>query len=189
MGVRTAVAFAHLQPTWCQGLILVDLGFSGVAGGGLGEGLAHFLKVLPMHFSSRAEAREFMARECPDPSIAQYLLAVSVPSDLPGGLTFPFDRSALIETIYAARDSSVRTWIEALGAQGLPILVLRGAQSLVWNREEYLAEAKALSRFPQIRFQEIPGAGHGLPFEKRLEFVSCIRDFMRQSQEPGHRSR
>ena len=44
MGVRTACATAHLRPEWIRGLILVDLGFSGVAGGGLGENLARFIR-------------------------------------------------------------------------------------------------------------------------------------------------
>src|SRR5436190_20024849 len=31
MGVRTAVAFAYLSPSWVQSLVLVDLGFAGPA--------------------------------------------------------------------------------------------------------------------------------------------------------------
>ena len=44
MGVRTACAAAHLKPEWIQGMVLVDLGFAGPAGGGLGEDLARFLQ-------------------------------------------------------------------------------------------------------------------------------------------------
>ena len=115
IGVRSACALAHLKPDWIRGLVLVDLGFSGVAGGGLGEGLASFLSKLPMRFGSREEARQFMAVECPDPAIAQYLLAVSIRT-ADGGLTFPFDHGALIQTIHAARDISVRKWVEEASA-------------------------------------------------------------------------
>src|SRR5579885_3131262 len=103
MGVRSACALAHLKPEWVRGLILIDLGFSGVAGGGLGEGLASFVRKLPQSFPSREAARAFMEAECPDPSIAQYLMAVSV-RNAEGGIEFPFDHAALIATITAARD-------------------------------------------------------------------------------------
>jgi pimeloyl-ACP methyl ester carboxylesterase len=179
MGVRSACALAHLRPDWVLGLILVDLGFSGVAGGGLGEGLASFLRQLPLHFESRAEAREYMARYAPDASIGQYLLAVSVP-DRPSGLTFPFDRAALIETIHAARDASVRDWVREAGESGMPVLALRGATSGVWSAEEFEAERARFAAYPSIVFEEMAGTGHGLPFEKRLEFAARVREFIRR---------
>jgi pimeloyl-ACP methyl ester carboxylesterase len=181
MGVRTACAAAHLKPSSVQGLILIDLGFSGAAGGGLGDGLASFLKILPMEFESRTEARAFMDAHCPDPSIGQYLMAVSVRVPTPTSpdrIAFPFDRAALIQTIYAARDSSVRTWVEELSSKGMPILVLRGAQSLVWGKEEFEKEKAHFSGAPSVLFEEIAGAGHGLPFEKRTEFVQRLIRFI-----------
>jgi esterase len=177
MGVRTACAVAHLQPTWVQGLVLIDLGLSGVAGGGLGEGLARFLKTLPMEFPNRAAARTFIEQNCPDPSIGQYLMAVST-QGLQGKLTFPFDQSALIQTIHAARDVSVRTWLKALAAQGLPILALRGANSLVWSHAEFEYEKSQFAEFADVRFEEFPNAGHGLPFEQRIAFIKRLREFI-----------
>jgi pimeloyl-ACP methyl ester carboxylesterase len=181
MGVRSACATAHLKPEWVQGMVLVDLGFAGPAGGGLGEGLAQFLKVLPMTFPSRTEARAFMDKNCPDPSIGQYLLAVSVPTS-GGGLAFPFDREALIKTIEATRDFSVRPWVRELGKRGMPILVLRGANSLVWTHEDFESERAQFSEFKSIIFEEFPGTGHGLPFEKRLDFVARIEKFMGETK-------
>lgn len=178
MGVRSAAALAHLKPEWVRGLILIDLGFSGIAGGGLGEGLASFIRKLPERFPSRESAREFMLAECPDPSIAQYLMAVSV-RRTDGGIEFPFDHAALIATITAARDASVRTWARDLASRGMPILVLRGGRSLVWSHEEFEAERQAFAAFPSVRFEEFPGAGHGLPFEKRVELVQRILEFTR----------
>ena len=159
-------------------MVLVDLGFSGVAGGGLGEGLASFLRILPMEFATRAEAREFMEKNCPDPAIGQYLLAVSTPTPA-GKLTFPFDKSALIQTIQAARDVSVRTWVKELGSRGMPILVLRGVNSLVWSHEEFEQERAQFSAMPSVVFEEFQNAGHGLPFEQRVAFVKRIRQFLR----------
>ncbi len=174
MGVRTAVAAAHLCPKWVQGLVLIDLGFSGVAGGGLGEDLATFIKVLPESFENRESARNFMAENCPDPSIAQYLMAVSVREDS-GRITFPFEHSALIQTIHAARDASVREWVRELGSKQIPIHILRGQNSRVWTHEEFELERQEFSRFPSIHWIEFPGAGHGLPFEQRPAFVDYLR--------------
>ena len=177
MGVRSACATAHLKPEWVEGLILVDLGFSGPAGGGLGEGLAQFIKILPKGFPTRAEAREFMSANCPDPSIAQYLLAVATLTP-GGGITFPFDHEALIKTVHATRDFSVRPWLLELVKAGKPVLVLRGQESGVWTHKAYLEEKAHFQGLSSIVFEEFPGAGHGLPFEKRLEFVSRLKAFI-----------
>lgn len=178
MGVRTACALAHLKPEWTQGLVLVDLGFTGMAGGGLGENLAAFLALLPHEFESRSEARAFMEQNCPDRSIAQYLMAVAVSKTGTSAITFPFDKQVLIQTIEAARDFSIRPWVEELAERGTPIHVLRGALSQVWSAEEFRAEASNFRQWPHVQFEEFAGAGHGLPFEKRREFVAKIRERM-----------
>jgi esterase len=178
MGVRTAVAAAYLRPDWFQGLILVDLGFSGAAGGGLGEDLAGFLAVLPTQFESRAAAREFMKIHCPDPSIAQYLMAVSEQSPSDGSITFPFDHQALIQTIHSAKESTLRGWLQDLAERQLPILVLRGARSLVWSQNEFEQERQHFQGLATIEFKEIPGAGHGLPFEQRQTMIQLIREWI-----------
>lgn len=182
MGVRSACAAAFLalqrKQDWIQGLILIDLGFSGVAGGGLGEGLARFIQILPPGFPDRAQARSFMESHCPDPAIAQYLMAVAQPVKVGSPeITFPFDHSALIQTIESARDSSVRKWVEVLGEKGMPIRVLRGAKSLVWSHEEYEFEKAHFQKYPSVEFLEVEDAGHGLPFEKRQWLSQMIEDF------------
>ncbi len=184
MGARTACAVAHLRPEWVAGLVLVDLGLDGLAGGGLGESLARFIHGLPERFPSRAEAREFMQSHSPDTSIAQYLMAVSValPAEDGGGIGFPFDHAALLQTIDEARGTSIRPWIEAAAQNGIPVLALRGAESRVWSRKEfeaeqdYFADPKWKGR---VQLREVAGAGHGLPFEKRSEFITELRNFMK----------
>jgi pimeloyl-ACP methyl ester carboxylesterase len=179
MGVRTACALAHIAPELVRGLCLVDLGFSGVAGGGLGESLASFISKLPHHFASREEARAFMERECPDASIAQYLMAVSVRDAESGVVSFPFDHAALVATIHAARDVSVREWVRARARAGMPMWILRGDRSSVWSHEEFESERREFSEFPSLQFFEMPGTGHGLPFEKRREFCEGLVQWIR----------
>lgn len=179
MGVRTACAVAHLKPDWVRGLVLVDLGLEGLAGGGLGESLARFIRILPESFPSREAARTFMSENCPDGSIAQYLMAVSVarPVDVGGGVTFPFDHSALLRTIEAARGTSIREWVVEAAKRGIPVLLLRGERSRVWSREDFEAARRELAPISGVELREIPGAGHGLPFEKRAEFTALLRGF------------
>ncbi len=184
MGVRTACAVAHLFPQGVQGLILIDIGFAGAADGGLGMDLANFLAKIELRYPSRGAAREAFDRDCPDPSIAQYLLAVSQKT---GQVTaageeigFPFDRAALIQTIEAARDTDLRHWVHDFGARGLPVLVLRGAQSRVWSETDYEGEKERFSKYPSITFKTFEGAGHGLPFEKRKELATLLRSWTEQ---------
>lgn len=178
MGVRTAVAAAHLRHDFCQGLVLVDLSFQGVAGGGFGAAFEAFMRRIEPSYPSREEARARLSENCPDPSILQYLMAVAeISAD--GTLRFPFDPAALLETIESVKDFSVRPWVEHFARTGKPVLVLRGAVSRVWTHEEFIEEARKFSGYPNVQFEEFEGAGHGLPFEKRHEFVARVRNFCR----------
>ncbi|MFZ9596735.1 MAG: alpha/beta fold hydrolase [Bdellovibrionia bacterium] len=176
MGVRTALALAHLMPEWIQGLILVDLGLSGLPGGSLGARLAEFLKLLPQGFSSLSDAQAFMKLHCPDPSMAQYLLAVAH-RKASGEIQFPFQHSVLIQTNASASSAPLRSWAQEAAQHRIPILFFRGAKSLVWTREDFQAEQAAFAQFPEVQFQEVEDAGHGLPFEKRVAFVEAMTRF------------
>ncbi len=174
MGVRSACAAAFLKPNWIQGLCLIDLGFHGPAGGGLGDTLGTFITQLPQSFENREQAREYIRSNCPDTAIGQYLMAVSVVDPVTRGVTFPFDHSAMIATIQAARTASVRDWIESLAKGGMPILALRGETSTVWSREDFEKERARFAHLPSVQFTEIAGTGHGLPFEKRRELTDLF---------------
>ncbi|MGE0616462.1 MAG: alpha/beta fold hydrolase [Bacteriovoracia bacterium] len=175
MGVRTACAVAHLQPQWVAGLVLIDLGLSGPAGGGIGDSLSSFIGDLALEYPDRAAARAFLDARCPDPSIAQYLLAVSITNLSTGKVTFPFDSEALLKTIDAAKHADLRPWIQEAAQRGTRILMLRGERSLVWKRSDFERERESFAHFSSIQWIEIPGTGHGLPFEKRQELATLLR--------------
>lgn len=177
MGVRSACAAAYLKPEWVKGLCLVDLGFHGPAGGGLGDTLGGFVRQLPHEFETREIAREYIRTNCPDVAIGQYLMAVSQVDPATKRVSFPFDHQALVATIHAARDASVREWVKTLAERGMPILALRGETSTVWSREDFEKEREAFAAYPSVRFEEMAGTGHGLPFEKRKEFSQLFRSF------------
>lgn len=183
MGVRTACGYAKLSPETISGLILVDLGLSSAAGGGIGDQLMTFLRQLPNHFPSRAEARKFLETYCPDPSIAQYLLAVSKVNLSTQEITFPFSHEALLKTIEASRGSVSGPWMEEFArTTGKPVYIIRGERSLVYEKSEYLSDKEQYSDIPNIHFVEFAGAGHGLPFEKRAEFVALVRSILQNDR-------
>lgn len=179
MGVRTACGYAKLAPQAIEGLVLIDLGFSGVAGGGIGNLLSVFLKKLPRTFANRNEAREFMTAHCPDVSIGQYLIAVSKIDPETNRLFFPFDFDSLLKTIEDSRNSDTGGWLEEfVRTTGKPVYILRGATSRVFSKSEYEQEKARFTPYPNVRFIEVEGAGHGLPFEKRVEFVQMLKSWV-----------
>jgi 2-(acetamidomethylene)succinate hydrolase len=179
MGVRTACGYAKLSPGAVSGLILVDLGLWSPAGGGIGDSLRVFLADLPETFPSRAEARAFLAERCPDPAIAQYLIAVSRTDPATGAVTFPFEKCSLLKTIDAAEGSTCGAWVEEYArTTGRPVKVLRGVTSEVYTHEEFESDRARFAALPNVEFFEVEGAGHGLPFERRVEFVGMIRGWI-----------
>lgn len=176
MGARTACGYAKLFPQATLGLILVDMSLSSGAGGGIGNLLASFLHKLPSTFTSRAEARTYLLEHCPDPSIAQYLVAVSTLNAQTGQITFPFDQNALLKTIAESTKHMSRPWVLDFAETGKPIFILRGETSKIFTRAEYDKECEAFRQFTNVQLIEFAGTGHGLPFEKRLEFVQLIKN-------------
>jgi pimeloyl-ACP methyl ester carboxylesterase len=202
MGVRTALAVAHLEPKKIAGLIAVDIGITSDWGGGIGLPLATFLQNLPKTFLSRTELKDYVFKQCPDPAIAQYLTAVAkkvltsevdqIPDDGPVVLNakevisttdpevwiFPFDHEALVKTIYDANAAPLGEWVMQIVNAGVPATFLRGANSKVWSKVDYEAQRKEYVH-PLLHFEEWENCGHGLPFEQRARFVEFIRNFVK----------
>lgn len=182
MGVRTSIALANLAPEFVKGLVLIDLspntdrGISRLSGG---RSLKDFLEILPPTFETREAARIYMDHHCPDASIGQYLMAVIQPAGRGKEVVFPFDSHSLIKTIDdAARVPSLLGELKKAAATSIPILFLRGALSRIWNEEEYKQDRELMKGFSNVTFEEFAGAGHGLPFEKRPEFIARLRKFI-----------
>lgn len=103
-------------------------------------------------------------------------MAVSVTNLKTGTVSFPFDHQALLKTIEASRNHPTREWLlEFARNTGKPIHVLRGATSRVFSKIEFDKEKVAFHGLSNVHFHEIQGAGHGLPFEKRIEFVTSLK--------------
>lgn len=181
MGVRSACTFARQKPSWTQGLVLVDLAFGTDPKQEEPSAFLKFLENLPMKFETRSSARNYLNQKAPEPSIAQFLLAVSLRVPDSSEITFPFDKEALLQTVRSASQIPLRQWVEEIASQDIPILVLRGEKSHVFTRENFEFEKNHFSKFPSIQFEEFQSASHGLPFEKRLEFVERLKQFIAET--------
>lgn len=177
MGARSACAAASLAPDLFTGVVLVDLGLSGPAGGGLGETLATFIAVLPEGFSSHAEARTFLETQAPERSIGLYLLATLKRDASTGRMTFPFDHNSLIQTIRQSLSANARDLLYPFVLTGKPVLVLRGETSEVFPADAYAKEQQFFRDHPNVQFETFAGTGHGLPFEKRAELAERLKRF------------
>jgi len=177
MGVRTALYSCHKKPQFFSGLVLIDLGLTGPAGGGLGDLLSNFLSLIPEDFSNKEEARHFLKTHCPDDSITQYLLAV-LQKQINGHLKFPFNKKALLYTIEQAKRSASENILIDIAKEKIPCLLLRGEHSSVWSKAHFEKEKEEFKDFPHIKFEEMSDCGHGLPFEKRKEFTERLKKFI-----------
>lgn len=176
MGVRAVSALGHLAPHLIRGLILVDLGFSGLAQGGLGDSLLSFFPKLPHDgFLNRESLKNFLTQNCPDESIARYLNAASLPNPVTGRIEFPFQAEALMQIIEQSKASTVRGWVRDCAEKKAEILVLRGAESKVLPKQTFEQERLAFLHYSNVKFEEYANAGHGLPFDQKDRFVNAIR--------------
>ncbi len=184
MGVRTALQAMSIAPDRVLGLIGVDLSLTPSFGGGLGAPFLNFIKNLPESFPSRKLLTDYLALHCPDPSIAAYLRAAAKgPVSGEGLITFPFSVEALRKTIEQADQAPIDAWLKEGLKLGVPMLFLRGAKSLIWSDASYEAQKDSYQYPPQIQFESWPEASHGLPFEKKSDFVVRIRTFVKDSAE------
>jgi pimeloyl-ACP methyl ester carboxylesterase len=175
MGVRSALYFALLalkQGLPPSGVVCIDLGLRGLVGGGLGTALEQYLSQLPETYPSREAAKSVLFKNCPDPSMAQYLMAVL--RTTPDGVSLPFQKEALLRTLRDARGVELHEVVGQLLLKKIPLLMIRGETSRVWSQEEFNRESK---KFPDAQWITIAGAGHGVPFEKRKESSEIIRSF------------
>lgn len=182
MGVRTALQAMALSPQRVRGLIGVDLSLTPSFGGGLGLPFLNFIRQLPNSFPSRPLLQDYLKLHCPDPSIAAYLRAAAKgPATGAGPVTFPFSSDALRQTIEQADQAPIDQWIREGLNHSVPILFLRGAQSLLWRDESYASQKQNFEKLPWVEFESWEGASHGLPFEKKAAFVARIRRFIEES--------
>ena len=95
--------------------------------------------------------------------------------ETPEGLRIPYD-PALREAFLAAFDGPpVDLWPLFDALQGLPLALIRGANSDLLTAE---TAGKMRARRPDMAFAEVPGRAH-IPFLDEPDSVALIRDFLK----------
>lgn len=179
MGVRTALGLAKQFPKSVEGLILIDLGFTGLAGGGLGIRLRGYLESLPTEFDDHKIARQQLVENSPEPSIGLYLLAVLEKNPHSGKLEYPFRIADLIKILETANRSETHEWLRDFRkVNQSPVHLLRGEMSTVYSAKEFLADQELFKDLPELHWHTFEGATHGLPFEKRMELAQLVRTIL-----------
>lgn len=174
---------------YVRNLVLIDLNIGTSSnGGGFGAQLGIFLSNLPEKFSTRSEMQNFLFQNAPDKSLAQYLLAVALKKN--NDWVFPFLKRAILLTLEGLNHqlSNTKSIVEILlkiAKSGLPVLILRGEKSPVYPSEDFQRDRVFFQNYPNLHFQEVRKAGHGLPFENKTEFLSLLKTFIENGVQGG----
>lgn len=171
MGGRVALLFADRYPERVEKLVIVDIGPNSdwTSMGGVLEKL----DFVPVPFTDRAAAREFMENEFlskyPNKMVMEFFY--SNLAERNGQYDWIFSKSAIRQSLETARHKDY--WAEFKNLE-MPTLFLRGENSPDLPREDF---AKVLQANPRIKGVEIAGAGHWVHAEKPLEAIRIIDEF------------
>jgi len=168
MGGKTAMQFAGMYPNRIEKLIVADMGIkrNSPSHTQILEGLNHInLSTL----TSRQEADQQLASYIPSMPIRQFLIK-NLSKDTSGEFAWKFNLNTITqeyENILAA--------VKIDQPFDHPTLFITGGKS------DYVSQADHESikaYFPEVRFAEIPEAGHWLHAEAPDEFLRIVREFL-----------
>lgn len=165
MGGRNAQCFANLYPSRVRKLVIEDIGpGDNVAAG---KGLIEKLKAVPVPFSSKLKAKEFLYNHFSDPKLGPFLyMNINDKGD------WEFDINTVIEVVEKGRGAPRWSEIDKLK---VPTLILRGDSSQELPQNEY---ENILKRNKMIRGVVVENAGHWIHFDQPDKFISIVDDFL-----------
>ncbi len=169
MGGRNAMYFAAKRPAAVQTLVIVDIGpeisaRASAAPPGPPE---------PETWDSIEQAAQHLYRGNPYPGIHYYrwVASHSLRERSDGALVWKWDPG-----VKTRRTNPDLDWWALLRSIQAPTLVLRGAESMILDRDVAERMAKEL---PRGRFVEIPRAVHTLHEDNPDAVVAALKDFLR----------
>lgn len=172
MGGRNALCFAANFPERVSKLVIEDIGPVGAPS--LGFDLVKKLRAVPVPFSDKKLAKEYLEKNFSDPKLAMFLYT-SIGLDGDGRAVWSFNLDTIVEIIEKGRGQPRWKDIEALKGS---TLLIRGEKSEELPRSEF---DEVLNRNKNIKGVEIAGAGHWVHFEKPAEFISEVKKFIQFS--------
>jgi pimeloyl-ACP methyl ester carboxylesterase len=179
MGGLNAMTYAAQTPDELAGIVLVDVGpevhWDGV------QRIRDFV----MDDPGPGAVEDFVQRaRAFNPRRDERLLRSSLLHNLrelpDGSLTWKYDRRRFTPEAFATARKSMDQVRGAVGAITCPSLVIRGAESDVFNEMQAAEFAAAL---PDGRVATVKNAGHTVQGDNPRELVRVLRDFL---DEIGH---
>lgn len=175
MGARVAARMSFLHPTRVEKLIMVDMGPQSNVTSMVS--IEEKIKMVPVPFSSREEARSFFdgpfLQKYKSETLKQFFYA-NLESKNGEEMTWRFFLPGILETLWQSR--TVSQWEDFESFQ-MPTLLVRGERSLDFSQELY---EDVLTRNPNVQGVVVPGAGHWVHAEKPRELLQIFEDFLKK---------
>jgi esterase len=169
MGGRAAFEFASLHPNRVNKLVIEDIGPEGTKE--YGADLIETLKSIPVPFSSKVKAKEYLLNDLGDARFGNFIY-----TDMKVGpddkVTWKVDLKKIVKLI---EESHGHTRWKEWAQVKVPTLVIRGEKSHALTRPVF---EKMLKTNDLSEGVEIPGAGHWVHFERPDEFIGVIQKFL-----------
>lgn len=178
MGGRNVMVFANRYPEKVQTLTIEDMGPD--ADGKAVQYYQDMLENIPTPFHSKAEVKSFFDNKFlqyftpKEPaSVLSLFLQANLEEKTNGSYDWRFSKQAVYEIV---REGHLKDrWLEVSSFK-MPVLLIRGETSHVLKQDTY---EKMLQINPQITGKVIPDVGHWVHFEKYMEFVAELQNFIR----------
>jgi esterase len=170
MGGRVALRFASLYPELVKTLTMEDSGV--VARPERSDWIGALLKEIPTPFADRNSAKIFFDQKFQARMLMGTFLFSNLETKADGTLDWRFQKDGMLETIREGRALDASEEFRKIQA---PILLIRGALSIEFRREE-AEEMLALNANAQL--VEIPRAGHFVHAEQPRAFNQSLKEFL-----------
>jgi esterase len=177
LGGRNALNFAFRHPERVKSLTIEDIGPEPAPGSM--DKIKRLLELVPVPFSSRAEAKEFFEDEFPKRLMGQgqsntlaNFFFTNIVEQPDGTSHWRFSLKGVYESLESGH--SVDRWEEVKNLQ-MPTLWIRGERSQDLTPETF---QKIRIVNPQIKGVEVARSGHWVHFDQPEEFTRILREFL-----------
>lgn len=177
MGGRNALVYAYMFPSRVSKLVIEDIGPEAKP-----EAIQYYtslIESIPTPFSSKQAAKEWLLNDFTKTPFGRsggttlgHYLYTNIVERPDGKADWRFSKQAIIETVQKGRAQD--HWLEWEGLT-MPSLIIRGSHSTDLSQPIY---EEMLRRLPHAKGQVIEGAGHWVHFDKPLEFITVLQDFL-----------
>jgi pimeloyl-ACP methyl ester carboxylesterase len=180
MGGRNALEFASHFSQRVKALVMEDIGpdsrHSAI------DRIERLLALVPVPFSSRAEANEFFEKSYPDlisfypqPRVVARFLHSNLEQKPDGTMDWRFAKEAILQSLREGRNAD--RWDEFANLK-MPVLVVRGEHSEDLPRPVF---ERMLKTLPAARGVEIADAGHWVHFDQPEAFIRTLKEFLHET--------